>query len=417
MRILHVIHDYHPAVGGSELLFQTVGEALVARGHEVRVFTSNALRTPDFVSSAPAPLAPGVETINGIQVRRFRYIRLPAPLRTTFNALAAGWWHKRWPGYGHMKSFWVGPHLPGLVAAVKRFRPDVIAATASPFMPIYRAARAGKLARIPTLVMPCLHPEDTWLVDNPALWSLLRRVDGILTLTPYEGLLLTSLGVDRARVHLIGGGVARLQPPSAVAVRELKERSRIPLDVPLVLFLGRKDEKKGIGQVVDAMARIWRTGSPARLALAGSSTEYSRGPLDAQIKALPPSWQDKIVLRDDIDEGEKWNWYDACSVMAHPSRVESFGLVYLEAWLAGKPVIGGRSGPTASVIAHGRDGLLVRHGDADELADAIGQLIGDEEQARRFGEAGRSKVLAHFTWERIIDKVEQTYRAVIDVYA
>ncbi len=53
-------------------------------------------------------------------------------------------------------------------------------------------------------------------------------------------------------------------------------------------------------------------------------------------------------------------WYSECDVFAPPSHIDSFGLVYLEARLRGKPVIGGRTGAQCSLIEEGRDGAWIR---------------------------------------------------------
>lgn len=410
MRILHVIHDYHPVIGGSETLVQRIGEELAARGEQVVVFTSTARSVSDFVRPNPDAFPAGVEVRNGVTVRRFPFLRLPPPLRRGFNFLASRWWQRRWPGYGHVKTAWVGPHLSGLAREIRRLRPELIMAATIPFLPFYRAARAGFAAGIPVLLMPCLHPNDPWMLDNPSLFPLLRQADGVITLTRYESLLMRSLGIEAGRIHLLGGGVDE-QAARRPAPR-LRARFGLSASEKIVLFLGRKELGKGIQAVVEAMVRLWEAGRHARLVLAGASTEYSRNVLSPWVAQLPFEWRCRVVSRDDIDEDEKWGWYAECDVLAHPSAVESFGLVYLEAWLMGKPVVAGRNGPTASLVDHGRDGLLVGHGAVDELASGLERLLDDPTLARRLGEEGRSKVLREYTWPRIVDRAHAIYQTV-----
>ena len=76
-----------------------------------------------------------------------------------------------------------------------------------------------------------------------------------------------------------------------------------------------------------------------------------------------------------------------------PSRTDSFGIVYLEAWLNGVPVIGARAGGVPEVITDGVDGYLVDFGDVAALANRIELLLRRPEAARAMGEAGRRKVL------------------------
>ena len=123
-----------------------------------------------------------------------------------------------------------------------------------------------------------------------------------------------------------------------------------------------------------------------------------------------------MVSRTDIGEEEKRGWYRECSVLVHPSRVESFGIIYLEAWLFGKPVIGCRSGPVSSLIRHGRDGLLVGYGNREELAAAIARMLEDPEAARAMGEEGRRKTLEGLTWKHVVDRAHAIYRTLVEEY-
>jgi glycosyltransferase involved in cell wall biosynthesis len=112
-----------------------------------------------------------------------------------------------------------------------------------------------------------------------------------------------------------------------------------------------------------------------------------------------------VVQRDLLDA------YDACDVLVLPSEHESFGMVFLEAWMRGKPVIGNRlCGPVASLIRHGQDGFLCA--DAQDIAERIVQLVADPQLARALGAAGRARVAARYTWEAIGRKVHAVYEDV-----
>ena len=97
--------------------------------------------------------------------------------------------------------------------------------------------------------------------------------------------------------------------------------------------------------------------------------------------------------------------YQACDVFVMPSRqegtdVEGLGMVYLEAGLRGKPVIGGRSGGIPDAVRDGETGFLVDPSDPEDLARALGRLLSDEGLRRRMGENGRRRVLDEFSIER-----------------
>ena len=91
----------------------------------------------------------------------------------------------------------------------------------------------------------------------------------------------------------------------------------------------------------------------------------------------------------------------ATDLFALPSRIDSFGIVYLEAWAYRVPVIGCRAGGVPDVIDDGQDGALVDYGDVGALSSAIETLLSDPDRRHTMGEQGRAKVEARYTWGRI----------------
>jgi len=114
-----------------------------------------------------------------------------------------------------------------------------------------------------------------------------------------------------------------------------------------------------------------------------------------------------------IPEEDKRDLLDACDILVLPSRTDSFGIVFLEAWLYDKPVIGARAGGIPAVISDGIDGFLVPFGDAQALARRLGELLTDKALARRLGEAGHRKVLAEMTWDRKYAAVRRVYERLV----
>lgn len=97
-------------------------------------------------------------------------------------------------------------------------------------------------------------------------------------------------------------------------------------------------------------------------------------------------------------------------VLVHASTTgEPFGQVVIEGMAAGKPVVATDGGGIPEIVRHGVTGLLVPMGDANALAEAIIQLLSDPEQARAMGQAGRQRVLDHFTIGHTAARVEAVY--------
>ncbi len=117
----------------------------------------------------------------------------------------------------------------------------------------------------------------------------------------------------------------------------------------------------------------------------------------------------RIHLLGLVDEQTKHALLAACDLLALPSQVDTFGIVLLEAWLHGKPVVGADAGGIPELVRADETGLLVPFGDADSLARAIRRLIRDPALAARLGAAGRARTTQEYTWEH-------TYRALLRVY-
>ena len=115
------------------------------------------------------------------------------------------------------------------------------------------------------------------------------------------------------------------------------------------------------------------------------------------------------MLRFDFSEDAKPQLVSVADVIAYPSQYESYGIAFLEAWGAGKPVIGCRCGAVAEVVHDEADGLLVPYGDPGALAGAIAALLADPERARRLGDAGRRRVQASHSWRAVAARFRDAY--------
>jgi len=128
--------------------------------------------------------------------------------------------------------------------------------------------------------------------------------------------------------------------------------------------------------------------------------------------------QDHIVFVGQVADEERAAYYAACDVFIMPNRqlgadIEGFGMVFLEAGAAGKPVIGGKSGGTGEAIREGITGLRVDGEDVEAIAAAVVELLTDSERARIMGEQGRQWVETVFTWESIVERTRQVAATVV----
>jgi glycosyltransferase involved in cell wall biosynthesis len=116
-----------------------------------------------------------------------------------------------------------------------------------------------------------------------------------------------------------------------------------------------------------------------------------------------------------VSEEEKRDLLAAAGVVAMPSRSDSFGIVFLEAWLYSVPVVGAAAGGIPEVISDGQDGYVVPFGDVDTLSQRLARLLAEPALARRMGEVGRCKTLAQHTWDHVYARVKPRYELSSEV--
>jgi len=411
MRVLHVTPLYWPSVGGGEQVTQALSERMARDGHDVTVVTSDAASVERFWSGR-APRAPiGDETCNGVRVIRVPVrpfplgpwglfiarglaIRLFDPLRLRGLVRAIG---ARMPHVPHFKVALRG--LPHAFDAVHGFN----LSWESCLVDAFEFARER---HYPYLATPFLHTGEPGRVGVSRNYTMshqvaaLRGSQRVIVQTPTEARAVHSLGIDAKRVIEVGIGI---DPRSLAGGDAERFRSRHNLRGPIVAFIGRATRDKGATTLVRAMRQMWRSSVEAECVIAGLVLpDFERFR-----RAFPP--MPRLRILGPIDEADKRDLLAAADVVAMPSRAESFGIVYLEAWAYGKPVIGARAGGAADVITDNEDGYLIPFDNADALASRIRELLVDPARARHMGEAGYRKLHARNTWDVI-------YRNMLAVY-
>jgi len=408
MRVVHLVQGYSPAIGGTESVIQRLSEHLVADHNDsVTVITTAAMSGGAFVGLDPRRLPVGIEAINGVRVYRQPFFAGHAAISGLLQRAA---YRFRLPLNDVLRTIWQGPVSPGMLRRVLTCEADVIAASSFPLLHMWYALWAGEVKRRPVVLIGGLHPDDQWGFDRGCIIQAIKQADAYVAYTTYERDYLIGKGISPSAITVIGAGV---DPEPFLKADGAEIRWRFGWgDSPVVAFVGQHAEHKGIDTLISAMALVWQERPDTRLLIAGASTPFTPR-LESLISALGPDVRTRVAFLTNIPEIEKAQVLAACDIFAHPSRYESFGIAFLEAWAAGKPVIGCRAGATPFVIADRRDGILVAPGSEAELAKAIVHLAGDAALRRRLGENGRAKVLANFTWSEVSREFHDLYARVV----
>ncbi len=432
MKIVLCAHNYHPARGGAELVWKNIAERLVRRGHDVRVVATNARSTEDyFVPGKGRDLfAAGTEKVEGVPVTRVPFTRFGARGLNVLRSIST---RVPIPGHAKWRALSWGPRGRRYGEAVeglaREIDADLIVAGPFPTLVVDHARRAaGRLGK-PLVVIPCFHTEDKYSFDNPLYYAWLKDAAGVACFTDLESEYLSGkAGIPAERIRTAGIGLEveeRTFLPdgeigAARAAAREAVRARLGLTQPnLVLFFGQHVPHKGIIPLIDAMENVWKdearaagaAGAAADLVIAGNPSSHTPM-IMSRIAVLPEKFRSRIRVLHSVPENERTELFRAADIFVSVSPFESFGIVYLESWREGTPVIACNRGASSRLVEPFRDGLLVRDADAFELAGAILTLLRDPELRKRMGMRGRAKVRERFDWEKIAGNYEAFFAEI-----
>jgi glycosyltransferase involved in cell wall biosynthesis len=189
--------------------------------------------------------------------------------------------------------------------------------------------------------------------------------------------IVEQYGCEPSQVECVYAGT-NVRFPKTVAANDSRYSAKN------ILFVGVDWERKGGPQLVEAFKRVLQIYPEATLTIVGCS----------------PTLDEKnvqVVGRVPLAEVSKY--YQAASVFCLPTRLEPFGIVFLEAFAHKLPVVATRIGAIPDFVAEGESGYLVEDGDVAALSQRLASLIGDPERCKAFGETGRNLVQDRYTWE------------------
>jgi len=233
-----------------------------------------------------------------------------------------------------------------------------------------------------------------------------RRLRRIIALTAGMVGQIEACGFDPGRIAVIPNGVdvERFAPPDSERRTAARHALGLPFDCPVVAFLGRMVREKGADVLLRGWPRIQRRVEGVHLLLAGQGEESAR-----LHQAVGEGAEDLRWLPDLEDQRDL---YHAADVLVVPSRAESFGLVALEGMATGVAVVASRVGGVPEVA--GDAALFVPPEDPASLAEAVVALLEDESRRLHLGEAGRQRVLEHFTLDRVVAMHRELYAEVVE---
>jgi glycosyltransferase involved in cell wall biosynthesis len=373
VRILHVVPTYLPArrYGGPIYTVHGLCKALVARGHDVSVATTNV----DGNDDSDVPLGTPVD-LDGVKVHYYA-----SPLR---------------------RLYWSPSMQKALASLVPRH--DVVHLHSVFLDPTRAAARASHRAGVPYVISP-----------RGMLVRELIRQKSSLAKTAWLRLIERRNFEHAAAIHF-------------TSQREWDDAKEIEIPLPspfvvpngidvtqwgagalaggrtnnTILFLGRITWKKGIDILIESLASV----EHAQLLIAGNDDEKYTPRLRELAERVGVS--DRVEFRGTVTGEAKETLLASVTLFALPSLSENFANVVLEAMAAATPVIVTPQVGLADDVRRAHAGVVVER-DPRQLAAAIEELLRDPERRAEMGRRGRRLVEERFTWPRVAEEMEAHY--------
>jgi len=412
MKILNVIPRYSPAIGGAETWCNWLCRFLVKKGIVTEVATMNlynvaAAFDKNFVEEEFISL--GKEDYDdGVFIRRYSLWR---PWSKSLSARIVSFLlHKlrlRKTQIGDI--FATSPHsfqmYKHLFSRIKNT--DIVILHTFPYFHILVGYIIAKIYRKIIIIVPHFHPGHVQF-ERKIFFKIMNNCNAVIAVSDYEKDYLVSKNVNASKVFVSGNAIdiEKVEIKDNFE-KDLFSRYKINPNSKKIIFIGRKEIYKGIFTLIDAVNKLCReTKMDICLFLVGPDTPD----FDRMYPAIDKADQFKIINFGVTSNEEKENLLAISDVLVLPSGFEAFGIVFLEAWKYGKPVIGINCGAVPKVI--GDAGLCAEYGDIDDLKDKIKKIIFDPKLSEEMGLRGREKVLNNYTVEKIYSKVVDAFASI-----
>lgn len=359
MNILLVTADFYPSLGGVANFNQGLAESLNMAGHRAWVLT---------------PYLSGVDDAT-LPYKVIRYIKT--------KRLA-----NLWPSL-----------ITFYLSLIYRFDVILYGHAASTISAGGILARKLNLSRLAVLT----HGNDldyavSCKLDQYFLKSLLSNADIVFANSRYTmEKVLNRYPNIKSKLNILNPGVwpDRICPKC----QEESETGKKGIEI---LTVARLVPVKGVEDLINAFALVAIKHFDAVLKIIGDGPD--RNKLEKLAKQL--KLDKKIIFAGAMPANQVYAEMRKCSFFIMSSKVETFGIAYLEANACGKAVIGTRQGGVPDAVIDGVTGLLVEPGNIQQLADAMMTLIEVKELRNKLGQAGKARVEKEFNWTMVAKRLE-----------
>lgn len=381
MRICLVTLDFPPfRSSGLTIYAENLARGLAERGHQITVIAADRPQS-DRVEDVPMP--------SGVRVLRVPVSRL--------DWIGLGWqaaWYLRSYRADFDIVHFVDVHFayayrgPFIASAFQSFRQRLTSHHGQP----YHAGWRNYLFR---------------RVYYSVAWQAMERP----SLQRAQHLLMSSQATQREfvrhyRVHpnrttVVYPGIDMERFRSLPGRREARRQLGLPLDVPVLLYVGFSTPRKGLEYLAQALRAVSRS---LYLVMVG---QWERGYQRRFLEVLGDA-RSQVRLAGYVPDADKPTYFAAADIFVLPTLLEGFGIPLVEAMAAGLPIVTTSAGAAGEVV--GDAGLVVPPGDSQAFASALERLLTEPALAERLSQIGPKRARECFDLHNMAAKVEEVYR-------
>jgi glycogen(starch) synthase len=267
------------------------------------------------------------------------------------------------------------------------------------------AVRTGKHF----VVTPFMHTNSSDYLF-PYVTRMLADASAVIAMTEYEKDMISNMGVDDSKIHVIPIGI----DPSRYATENASDfRSSHNIGPnDFVVLVPRKSEDKGFYQTMDALFALPPLSRKIALVMLDKTPVTARGKIESYKSALVKKGIN-VVDTGYVTGTDLVSALRSADVIVQPSRVDSLGIIYLESWACKKPVIAACSGSMKEVIKDHENGLLVEYGSVKQIADALMNIANDEKLGATLGINGFQLLNQKYTYREMVNRTRDLYSALL----
>lgn len=396
MRILFVINRFYPAIGGAETHVYLLSKYLVKNGHEVTVYTTNSLSSKDItnLSLVPPFIKPGEskkkcfdETIDGFSIKRFD--------------LKFRYWSFNW--------------IPNMFRELKNNINDFDIVHAHGYhistslIACYYAKKYGKPFVLTghDLIIPDNLSPDAKIFKKiyDAIFGkyLLNNTGKLVALTSDHIQQYNERGGDTNKIRIIPNGIELTKYNNVEIHSEFLRNFGIFEEDIILLFVGRIEKYKGIQDVIEIMPSLLKKYPSIKFVVVGKEYGFL-GELENLSRRLDLG--DKVIFTGNVSEEILVQLYKRANIFILPSKMEGFGIVFLEAMASSTLCMAYPIPAVRKLIQNKKNGILVN--DQKELLDNIVYYLRNPKEKSEI-ERNAMEYVKNYDINYIIKSIESIY--------